>query len=288
MADEQSTVAEPVVTLPEPQAQPEPSQVNPAQPVQETQSAPAVAEPQVAPPATPERVWKIKHGEEEIEVRDEAELLSLASKGVDYQKRVQAFTEAEKSRGAQDQIAGAVLNNPQLQKALIASQMGYSPAVVMTEPQNPPEAMLQYDPQSYYKQLAEADMQRQQKQYVDNAFNELSTRTRETVNTSVLESARIRHDLNDKQYGEVQQFVQSNMRPSSAGTFSPSQVDFAVKALYGEQKEAQSRLAQTRQIQDTVKRAGSSAPATPAQRPQEQAPDVAKAVAYKEFVKSMA
>ena len=279
MADEQPQEA-PAVAPPEPPAETPPAAVAPVE------TAPAVAEPPVAAP-TPERVWKIKHGEEEIEIRDEAELISLASKGVDYTKRVQAFTEAEKSRGAQDQIAGAVLNNPQLQKALIASQMGYNPSVVLSDPVEPPEGLLQYDPQAYYKQKADADNQRVQRQYVENAFTELSSRTRETVNTSVLESARIRHDLNDKQYAEVQAFIRDNVRPSSSGTFSSQQVDFAVKALYAEQKEAASRLAQTRSIQDTVKRAGSTTAATPVPRPQEADEAVAKAKAFKEYAQSM-
>lgn len=282
---------EPVVpTTTGPEAEP---QATPTETVAETTPAEAkpetptetVVQPEVV--EKPKQTWKLKRGEKEIEISDEAELLSLASRGLDYQARVQALAEADKGRQTQDQLAGLVMNNPAVLKAEIARQNGLDPSVVLTDPRQPDEGLLQYDAQTYYRMKAEADLHARQKAWIDSAFENLSTQTRQQVNNSVFEVGRATHNLSDDEFSQVRQFVESTLRPSPAGTYSKSHVDLAVKALFGERKNADAKLAQTRAIQETVRRAASSAPASASPKQEEVDPAVASAKAYREWVKEM-
>lgn len=223
------------------------------------------------PPETPEapvetKKWKLKVSGQDIEVEDEAELIALAQKGFDYDKRVQSLSALEKANLQKLQLADQLMTNQSAVKYALAQQLGYDPRMVLEEIPAPDPQYRETNPEWFGRQQAIFELARDQKQKFEAAIQGMVSLNAQTSNMAVFEKARLDNNLSDEQFQNVQAFVSQRMRPNQMGFFSSEDVDYAVMALYGKERIASEKLKQATKIQNTIKQA-TTPRATPVKPP---------------------
>jgi len=290
MADEQEVVQEPAQTEEVSQEAPQTEEVQAEAPVTTEQPEEGTAEvkeeataPEEAQPEVPKH--KIKWQGQEVEV-DESELVELAQKGFDYTKKMQSYSELEKANQQKLQLADQFLSNPNAVKYAVAQQLGYDPNMVMGNLKPPDPNIREIYPEQYGREEAYYQLASQQKAQFENALNGMMALNTQSVNNAVLQKARLEHELNDEQFNTVQQFLTGRVRPNQAGFYTTEDVDYVVRALYGEQKKASALLNQTTKIQKIIKESKPRSPVP--QRAVEDVPsDVKSARDYKKWTQDM-
>ena len=276
------------VTQPEEIQEPqvEPTEQVEKQPAPEEQPEGTPPEPEApeAPVQNAPKSWKIKRGEEEVELTEE-QLIENAQKGFDYTQKTQAVSEWEKARQQQIQVAEMLTQNPAAIKAAVAQQYGYDPMMVTTEAVPPDESFRETYPDFYWQQKARYEVHKEQKARFDQTVTMLMNTMSQSNNTALLEKNRIANELNEAEYGQVVQFVNENMRPNQMGMFSERQIEAAVKAVVGGQRESRSKLKTANNIQKTLQKAATSAVAKKpvSQRPEKLSDEEKEAREYKEY-----
>jgi len=249
------------------------------QPEGTTEVTEEVTAPEEAQPDAPKR--KITWQGQEVEV-DESELVELAQKGFDYTKKMQSYSELEKANQQKIQLAEQLMSNPNAVKYAIAQQLGYDPNMVMGDVQAPDPSLQDQYPEQYGRQQAYFELASQQKQVFENAVNSMINLNTQSVNSAVLHKAKLQHELSEEQFNQVQTFLTNRVKPNQAGFYSSEDVDYVVRALYGEEKKASALLNQANKIQKTIQKATS--PARVSKRAVEEVPsDVKDARGFKQW-----
>lgn len=276
---------------PIPQAEPV---IDPAAQV-EGQVADPVEPPVEGAPAEPSPdeqflVKTVVDGEERVfDIRDQAqrdELVETAQKGFHFTKKSQALSAWEQSKQQELQMAQQLLSNQDAVKMLVANQMGYDPMMVLGQPVVPDETMRETNPIEYGRQYGYYQLQVDQQRRFNDAVQRYNQQVSTSANFALFERARVTHNLNDQEYQEVQRVVVSDMRPNAMGTYSDRQIEAAIRAVTGRERESKNKLDQSNKVQQALK----NATKTPARQASARPPILndaqKKEKEYTEYVKS--
>jgi len=172
-----------------------------------------------------------------------------------------------------------------LQKGMAAKALGMDPRIAFLEPSDPPETLKEYDPDSYYKQKYEADSIRKEKARLDEYFGKIKSQSSQQFNEALFAKARVTHDLNDQQLGQVQEFIQNRIQPGAGGLYTDDDLSLAVTALFGVERAGKAKLESTEKIRTTIKKAGSSTSPAASPKPPKLTKEQKERQEFHEFVK---
>ena len=229
--------------------------------------------------------WKIKHDGKEVEL-EESELIENAQKGFDYSRKTQSLAELEKANSQKLQLFDQLTQNPVLWKMAMAQNMGYDPALVTANPQQPDPSLESYNPVLYGRQMSEYEQQIRGKQAVDIALQNYINQATAVNNNALFEKGKIVHNLNDAENQQVVGFMQQQMRPNQMGMYSEQQLEYAVNAVLGKGRISEAKLKTTENIQQIIKKAVTGAPPASTKTKTEE-PAQTKAREHLEYVKSL-
>lgn len=197
--------------------------------------------------------FKIKVDGEESEIGSEEELRELAQKGAHYTKKMQNLSEVEKNSAQQRQFVDQLSANPKVFEMLVAQNLGTDPSLVFRTPTPPMETLKDYDPVGYGRAYAQYENEVRQKQLIENTVPLVIKGQVDATNNVVFQRGAITHDLTDGQKTEVQQFIQSNLRPNQMGMYSDEHVKMAVNVLYGSQRAEKDKLKSSENFNNKLK-----------------------------------
>jgi hypothetical protein len=202
----------------------------------------------------PVKTWKIKHNGEEIEL-DEAKLLENASKGFDYTSKMQKVSEIEKNYQQQTQQMQSFQNDPDALRLMIAKQSGVNPRNIFVEPIQPNPAMIDYDPQGYYKQLADYEVGIKERAFVNNALNVLVQQQANGVNNAIVSKAKLKYDdVPQQDFDKMVNWATDRIRPNQHGIYPEDSLDVAYKALFGDKKQQNEKLQTANKLVESIKK----------------------------------
>jgi hypothetical protein len=244
-------------------------------------------EPVQEQPQVEVKKYKIKVDGQEEE-HDENELIELAQKGVAFSKKQQALADMEKAQQFKTQAFDQLVNDPSIMKAMFARQMGVDPAVVLQNLQPPDPAYKDTNPEWYYPAQSKYEIAMGQRQAVEQGVNAFIKQSSDATNVQLVARTKLKHDLNDQQANEVANFVNSRLKPGMFGMYSEADMDTAVAALYGKQRQEQDKLQTANNIRETIKRGVQSQPArATSQRKEELPQDVAEGRNFLNFIREL-
>lgn len=205
--------------------------------------------------------FKIKRNGEDIELTQE-QLLEEAQKGYDYTRKTQELAEVRKQQEWKINTFDQLAQNPAMMKLAMATQLGYDPSLVVANPTPPPQELAQADPVLYTRLQTNYENDMRNKQVIDQAVNAYISKTATENNVATLNLVAIENNLNDQQKSEVAQFVQNNLRAAGTGMYSKNQIEIAVTALYGKQKQQEKVLNTANQVRTNLKKIADTPPAS--------------------------
>jgi hypothetical protein len=200
------------------------------------------------------------------DIRDPQQLQELrdnAQKGIHYTRKMQGVAKMEEGNQQKAQMADMFLANPQALKVLFASQNGIDPAVIMSEPQAPPVELKETHPEYYYYLYNKYQGDVQQKAIGERSFNAFINQTTIVNNGALFEKTRNDNDLTDAEFSQVQSFVQMNIRPNPMGLYSAEQMNAAVNAVVGKDRQAKKQIQAGTQLNKAIKEAARVTTAIP-------------------------
>lgn len=239
-------------------------------------------------------IIKGKVGDEEITYdlrvpEQRQKLVDDAQKGIGFTKKSQALSEWEKANEPMLNFAQQVLQDETMQKAIVAKQLGIDPSTAFVKTAPPDEYWKEANPQAYWAAYYQHERTANDQARLEQGLKQYKQGLSQNYNTALVEKARVKHDLTDKQANDVAQYVISNMRPNSLEMYSERQFDDAVSALYGREKMKQQAIKQSDNFNKTMKTiAKSTAPAKTVKTvPPKVSKEVEAARSFKEYVKSV-
>lgn len=162
---------------------------------------------------------------------DRERLRADAQKGIDYTKKSQALAEAERQHQSELGLAREMMNNPIIQKMMVAQRLGIDPSIVTARPIPVDESLREINPAVYWQQYYANDYVGKSQKLIEDTLGTVFTQTAQTNNTAFLNRVQADNDLSDMETQQVSQFMTENMRPSQIGMYSKQQFDAAVKIV---------------------------------------------------------